>query len=414
MAAIAENQVPVAGPGLFRNRAFMALFVGQTISIIGDGFHSVALGLWVLQTTGSATAMATIMSVQMAANVLLGTLAGAIVDRVDRYRAMMLINAVRFLLSGAIAYLIFSGVTTLLPLVILSGLLSVAGNFYGPALQASLIIIVGKENVPKAVSLRQVTNTLAGVAGPLLGGTVVALAGGATAMTVDAFTFLFAGIMTLLGGYFPSPARSGEATRSIWHDMAEGIGYIRHNPLITSVVGLAPLLNFFGMASFLLLPVIAVRIWHASPTQFGALEASVPLGLAIGAAVLMAVSKKLTRRGWWMIGAMFCNGLTMSLVPFMPSVVSALPILAVGGIFNAVVNVLLTIVIQTETPADMQGRVFGTLNAVFSVANPMAMMLAGVLADRFSPVLLAAGAGLAVVLLSATVMPAAKALRNYN
>jgi len=416
MAAIAEANAPVASaPGLFQNRPFVALFIGQTVSIIGDGFHSVALGLWVLQTTGSATAMATIMTVRMLVTILLGSLAGAIVDRVDRYKVMVAVNAVRFLITGAIAYLIYSGMHSLLPIVVLSGLLAVAGNFYGPALQASLINIVGKEQIQQATSLRQVSNTLAQVVGPLLGGAVVAFTGGWAAMSIDSVTFLFGLIMTIVGGYFPSPVRNEAAGRSsIWADMKEGLVQIRKNPIISTMVTVAPLLNFFATATFLLLPVIAVRVWQTTPTQFGAMEASFPLGFAAGAALLMAFSKKMSRRGWWIITGTFFTGLGMVLIPLMPTVTIALPVMVATGLVNALINVLFSVVLQSETPPEVQGRVFGTLNSLTGIANPLAMMLAGVLADRVSPVLLASGAGIVVLLISIGIIPWARPLRSYN
>jgi MFS transporter, DHA3 family, macrolide efflux protein len=405
---------PERRASLWRNRTFLALLSGQAISVIGDGFHSVALGLWVLQTTGSATAMATIMSVRVLTTILLGSFAGAVVDRVDRRRLMIAMNVVRFGVVAVIALLMAGGRTGMLPIVVLTGALAVCGNFFGPAFQASLINIVRKEDIQKATGVLQVTNTLGQVVGPFLGGTLVATTSGALALTVDAVSFLAGALFIWAGGSFASPRRASAGKASIFGDMREGFGLIRRNPLILSLVSVAPPLNFFGNAFGLLLPVVAVRVWMVSPTEFGAIEAIFPLGFALGAAMVMMMAAKIRRRGWWIITGIFFAGVGATLVPLSPTVPVALPLMAFTGFAISICNVMLPVIMQHEVPAEMQGRVFGTLNSLTSIASPVAMMLAGLLADKFDPVLLAAGAGGLMVLTSLAVGLFARPLRTYN
>ncbi|HLN60132.1 MAG TPA: MFS transporter [Symbiobacteriaceae bacterium] len=415
VAAAELKQAETAGrAGLWRNRTFVSLLIGQAVSVVGDGFHSVALGLWVLQTTGSAAAMATIMSVRVIATILLGSFAGAVVDRVDRRRLMIGMDVVRFALVVLIALLMARGQTSLLPVVVITGLMAVCGNFFGPAFQASMVNIVRKDEVQKATGLLQVVNTLGQVVGPFIGGTVVAAWGGWMALSVDAASFLIAAVMIWLGGRFASPKREAGAHSSLWSDMREGFRYIRSNPLALSVVSVAPALNFFGNAAGLLTPVIAVRVWHANATQFGSLEAIFPLGFAVGAAAVMALSSKMRRRGWWMIGSILLTGVGITLVPLAPSVAVALPYMFFTGLANAVCNVMLPVILQTEVPADMQGRVFGTLMSLVSIASPVAMLVSGVLADRFDPVMLGALAGALMLLTGVVVTFVSSPMRAYN
>lgn len=398
---------------LFRNRTFVSLWAGQAISAVGDGFHSVALGFWVLQTTGSAAAMATVMTVRMLAQILLGSFAGAVADRVDRRKLMIGSNVARFGLVLAIALLVKHAGTPLLPVVLLTGLLATVGNFFGPAFQASLVNIVGKDSIQQATSLMQITNTLAQVVGPVLGGTIVGLYGGWAALLGDSISFLVAAALIVAGGAFPSPRREQKARQSFWGDMREGFAYIRSNPLAKGVITLAPPLNFFASAAFLLLPVIAIKVWMASPAQYGTLEAFFPMGFALGAVLVMALAKKMQRRGWWMLLGILMTGVGMMITVLMPSTAAAMPVVLVTGFFNGVLNVLLMTIMQAEVPSEMQGRVFGTFGSITGIANPAAMMVAGLLADRFSPVNLAVYAGIGMVLVSFGCF-ASKALRNYN
>jgi MFS family permease len=411
-AAVAQP-AETTRPTLWRNRTFVALWIGQAISVIGDGFHSVALGLWVLQTTGSATAMATIMTVRMVVTILLGSLAGTVVDRVDRRRLMIGMDVARFALVGGVALLVAHTGTSLLPVILLTGLISVCGNFFGPAFQASLINIVDKDDVQKATSLLQVTNTLAQVVGPLLGGAMVATLGGWVALTGDAISFLLAAVMIWLGGAFASPRRETEQ-KSLWADMREGFGFIKGNALAFNMVIIAPVLNFFAAGAFVLLPVIAVKVWHASATQLGSIESTFPLGFAIGGVLVMALAKKMTRRGWWMLSGIFFTGLGITVAVVMPSVGAALPVLVVTGFFNAIVNVLIGAIMQQEVPPEVQGRVFGTVSSLCSLASPASMMVSGLLADVWSPVLIATVAGLGTLLVSVLAIIGSRTMRAYN
>ncbi|HYF91425.1 MAG TPA: MFS transporter [Symbiobacteriaceae bacterium] len=414
MAAVAETTPKTAQAGLFRNRTFLSIWLGHTISIIGDGFHSVALGLWVLQTTGSSTAMATIMAVRALSGVLLGAVAGTVVDRTDRRRMMIGTDLIRFVLVLAVAALVMRPGASFAVILALSALISIAGQFFGPAMNASLVNIVGKESLQQASGLLQMTNTLAQVLGPFLGGTVVALWGGWVALTADAVSFLISAVFILLGGYFASPRVEKEQT-SFWGDLKEGLRFIKGHSLARGVVTFAPAINLFGNAlGGVLLPVIVVKVWHATAFEFGLAEAAFPLGFAIGAGLLMAFATKLRRRGYIMFGGLLLASVLMTVVPLMPSTLPAIPIYVFSGLFLAFPNVIFMVTLQSEIPTEVQGRVFGMLGSLLSATAPLAFLVAGPLADIFSPVHVSLAFGFGLVLTCLSGLVTAPALRDYN
>lgn len=414
MATAAQAPVTPKATSLFRNRTFVSLWIGHVLSVVGDGFHSVALGIWVLQATNSASAMAIIMSSRVVVNILLGAVGGTLVDRSDRRTLMIAMDVIRFFTVGGIALLVKAGNTSLLPIIALTVLTSVAGNFFGPAFQASLVNIVGKEELPKASGLLQITNTAGQIVGPFLGGTIVAIFGGWAALSVDAVSFLVAALAIAIGGSFASPRREGTVNRSFWKDLTEGVQYIRKHPLASGVVAVAPLLNFFGNAIGVLLPVIAIKVWLASSVQLGALEAMFPAGFAIGAMAIMASVNKMKRRGAWMMSGIASAGALISAVALMPSVTAAMPVTLLCGIALSFGNVLLQLSLQSEVEPEVQGRVFGTLGSLVNVASPLSMLAAGLLADLFSPVLIVAVAGVMMLFTAAGGYLLSPGIRNYN
>lgn len=412
------SDLPVAAPAetpvtLLQNRTFTVILAGNMISVLGNGFQTVALGLWVLQTTGSAKAMALLLTVRIVIGILLGVVAGTVVDRVDRRQIMIHMNLIRFVLVGATAYLIAQPHTSFTAILILTGLSGVCAAFFGPAFQASLINIVGKEQLPQASSLLQLVNTLAQVIGPFLGGVVVALYGGAVALSVDAATFLIAGLFIAMAGSFASPRAESGGKRSFWAETREGLTFIRSRPVVRSVALISPMVNFFGNAIGVLLPVIAIQVWQASSVAFGTMEATFPLGFAVGAALLMAFSKRLRHRGKLMLTGISLAGVAITTIALMPTIESALPLILVMGVVMALPNVLVQVLLQTEVPPELQGRVFGTLGSVVQVASPLSIMTAGFLADMVGPVVVMAAAGVLLALSALIGSALSPGLRSY-
>lgn len=414
MAAIPAAPTNTPATPFFRNRTFISLWLGHTLSIIGDGFHSVALGFWVLQATGSASAMALIMSTRVVVSILLGAVGGTVVDRSDRRTLMIAMDLIRFLTVGGIALLVRAGETSLLPIIALTALTAVAGNFCNPAFQASLINIVGKEELPKASGLLQVTNTVGQIVGPFLGGAIVALFGGWAALSLDALSFLIAAVAVVVGGAFPSPRQESGERSTFFKDLTAGFQYIRRHPLVSGLAVVAPVINFFGNAIGVLLPVIAVKRWQANSVQLGALEAMIPAGFAIGAMVIMVVAKKIARRGAWMMGGVAAAGALLAIVALMPSASAAMPVTLLCGVAFSLCNVLIQISLQSEIEPEIQGRVFGTLSSLVQVASPLSMIAAGFLADSFSPTIIVAVSGVMLVCVSLGGYLFSPGIRTYN
>ncbi|HLN64880.1 MAG TPA: MFS transporter [Symbiobacteriaceae bacterium] len=414
MASVTLDHPAAQNPAsLWRNRTFLAIWLGHMISILGDGFHSVALGLWVLQTTGSAKAMASVMTVRLIVGVLLGAVAGTAVDRSDRRKLMIATDVIRFALVGGVAVLVARPGTPFAAVLLLTGLISVCSQFFNPAFQASLVNIVGKDEVPKATSLLQLTNTLTMVVAPVLGGTVVGLWGGWAALVADAASFLLSALLILAGGTFASPRNEGEQ-RSFLTDLKAGFGYIRTQPLVRSIVALAPVINFFAAAFQVLFPVIVVKLWLASAVQFGSMETFFTLGFALGAAALMALSTRLRRRGWWMLGGIIVAGALISVMSLVHSIPVAFGLMLLMGLSLAFPNLILQMTLQAEVPTDVQGRVFGTLSSLCNVASPAAMLIAGILGDWYSPLVILATSGLLLVGSAVTSSVFSAGLRDYN
>lgn len=410
---LTQPGTPGSRPALWRNRTFLFNWLAALTSVLGDGVHGVALALWVLQSTGSARSMGIVLAVRGIVAVALGPVAGTVADRVDRRKLMIGMDLVRVLTVGALAWLMVTPGIPFPAVVALAALTTAANQFFAPAFQSSLVNIVQKSDLPRATGLLQVSQTMGHVLGPVLGGTVVALAGGAAAMAGDAASFLLSAGLILAGGAFPSP-RQGSGSGSFWSEMRAGFRYVRGQPLVRGIVTLAPVVNFFANGAMILLQVIAIKVWLASDVEFGAVEGAISLGFLLGGAAVMALGQKLRRRGRWMAAAGILTGTLLTTVVRMPGVQWALPVLVALGVALAFINVLLQVALQSEVPTEMQGRVFGTMSSLAGMTAPVAFLVAGLLADQFPPVLVATISGVLLTAAMAAGFLLQPGLRDYQ
>jgi DHA3 family macrolide efflux protein-like MFS transporter len=397
-------------------RMFGMVWFGSTVSAMGDGFATVALGIWVLQATGSALAMSQIMLARSLVSILFGPIAGGVADRFQRQRlavACQMFLTVAFL--GVAWLMAQGGGVPLVPIMALLATATLLNSLLQPAMQASTVMIVGKDHLGKANSLLQLSKMAANILGPVLGGAAMVAFGGYMCMIINAVSFLIAGICIALAGRIPDPTDMdrGERKPPFWRLVTEGVRFLASDKLVASFVFLlAPMLVFFQTAIGLLFPTLAVISWKVSGVLFGVLDALFALGFVIGFSVMMKLGDKLRYRGLVFAGMVVLTGLVLSGMGFARNAYVVMPILLSIGILMSPANIVLQTVLQTKVPPEMQGRVFGVVQAAFSAATPLSLVLVGLASDKFGPgaATVAAGIGFSLVGLLAVAVPAVRRL----
>src|SRR5687767_3173044 len=184
--------------------AFALLLAGQTVSRLGDAIYAIALAWWVLEETGSAAAMGTVLAARTLPELVFLLLGGVAVDRVSRLRLMLLADAARAAIATALAVLAWSAALSV-PIVLVAGaLFGVVTAFFYPAYLAVVPDLVPAASLPSANSLRGLSNRVAAVVGPAVGAALVAASGPGLAFALDGVSF---GVSALcLVGLARSPA----------------------------------------------------------------------------------------------------------------------------------------------------------------------------------------------------------------
>lgn len=403
---------------LWRNKPFTLLFVGTTLSTFGGSFHSIALNLWVLNTTGSAKMMSVLLVMNLALSSLLGPVAGTLADRLNRRTLMLWSNAIRALVVGLMAIAIAIPDMPFIAVVLLSVFVTAAGLVQSPAFNASITTIVGKEHIQQATGVMSLSENISRTVGFGVGGVIVAAFGGPAAIAVDAATFLVAFLLIIAAGPFngsPMQAiKEQKAPANFKAQFVMGLKYIWRDPIAKSVMLMSPILTLFFMCALMLTQVMAVKVWHATPFQFGLFEACIPLGYMLGAGVIVMLDKRLLHRGKLIMASLMMMGPLYMLLSAMTSAALAIPVILALGFMYAFCTVLINIILRLEVSEELQGRVFGTLGSFMSVTPSIGLVIASYAADRYGAGAVVFVIGLLLSLFGIAALLSFKHIRKYN
>ncbi len=380
---------------LGRNCDYRRLWASRTISLLGDFAAMVALVLFVIRTEGSGTAVGLLLLVR-AVTGLLGPLAGAVVDRTDQRGLMLGCELGQAALVAAIALLLppfpvvlalFAGVS------VLSALFQPAGRSVLPAL-------VSDEDLPSANALRGIGANIGYVAGPALGGFLVAGFGIRAALLLDVLTFLLsAALLSRLPALPPALAATG--TRSgVFHDTWTGLRYVSRHPTARAVtLGLFLVVAFAGLdnvaAGFL-----AEEVFGMGALGLGLLSSSYGAGMVLAPLALLRWGGRLDPASVLLLG-IGLMGVGTLLTGLAPIFLFAVAVQGTAGVGNGLENVANDVLIQRTVPRPMMGRVFGAVYSGASVGENIAYAAGGRLLDLTSAraVYVIAGSGALVALL---------------
>lgn len=373
-------------------KAFLTIWLGQVVSMLGSGLTGFALGVWVYQSTGSVTKFALIAFFTSLPGLVILPLAGALVDRWDRRRTMIVSDCGAGFASLVIALLLWAGRLELWHIYLLMAVSSVFNAFQFPAFTASTTLLVPKKQLGRASGLTQMIQ-MAQIVAPLLAALLLSQIQIWGILLVDFATFLFA-MLTLLVVRIPSPERApaGAAAGSVWADTAFGWRYLRERPGLLALLLVFASTNFtIGMLQALLTPLV---LSFSTATALGTVTTVAGLGMLVGS-IAMSVWGGPKRRIRGIFAALLVQGLILLAGGLRPNLVLIGAAAFVLLLMAPIVNGCSQTIWQSKVAPELQGRVFAVRRMVALSSLPVAYFLAGPLADRIFEPLLSPGGALA-------------------
>jgi MFS family permease len=360
----------------------IALFSANAISNVGNVLAAIAIPWFVLQTTGSAaqtgiTGFFTILPVVVA-----GFFGGALVDRMGYRRTSIvadLASGVTVALIPLLHFTIGLEFWQLMVLVFLGGLLDAPGSTARTALIPDVATLAAIP-LERATSMAQVVERGSRLVGAPLAGLLISVMGAANVLWLDAASFIIsAALIAALVAVAPRESERAASGRYI-DEVLDGLRFMRGHALVLSMIIIVMITNLLDAAfGGVLLPVYVNEVF-GNPLNIGLFIGVMGGGAVVGGLIYGAIGHRLPRYatfvGMFILTSLYTWGFALFL-PFPMILVGA----AIAGVGSGPLNPIIDTVIFERVPADMRGRVLGTIQAGAWMTMPLGMLLAGVLTE---------------------------------
>jgi MFS family permease len=382
-----QMSTPVASatrlPKTFRalqHRNFQLYFTGQLISVAGTWMQMVAQAWLVYQLSHSELMLGVVGFAAAIPALLISPWAGVVVDRVNKRNLIVITQATAMMLAFILAALTFTGLVQVWEIVALAAMMGVVNAFDGPARQAFVVEMVGREDLPNAIALNSMMFQAARVIGPALGGVLLATVGTAWCFFINGVSFL-AVIVCLLQMRLTPRTRVLDIG-SPWSDLKHGLRYVLLHRNIFALLMLALIFSVFGISYNTLLPALVDQILGAGATGYGALNAFIGAGAVVGAFIMARYGDR-GQRGRWLVWMILLFPFILWLFALNTQFVVALG-LGVGlGVGFMLVFTCINTLLQTNVDDQMRGRVMGLYTLTFFGFAPFGNLAIGRLAEQW-------------------------------
>ncbi|BAY49719.1 major facilitator superfamily MFS_1 [Scytonema sp. HK-05] len=387
---------------LLKNRNFMLLWIGQLLSQLADKVFFVLMVALLenyppLPGLAENSMYSTLMVAFTIPAILFGSAGGVFVDRFPKKLIMVGSDVVRGLLTLFIPFL----PREFLILLVLTFAISTVTQFFAPAEQAAIPLLVRKENLMAANALFSSTMMGALIVGFAVGEPILSWAKNSVGaeygqeLVVAALYLVSAGIMQPINFKDNVSHDNSQPVINPWTDFKEGLRYLRKNRLVlNAMLQLTTLYCVFAA-----LTVLAIRLAHEfglKEKQFGFFLAAAGVGMVLGAGILGHWGDKLNQKPLPLIGFLLM-ALVLGVFSFTHNLLLAFALCALLGIGAAFIGVPMQTLIQQQTPPTMHGKVFGFQNHAVNIALSAPLAITGPVTDALGLRIVLVGMSVVVV-----------------
>lgn len=354
----------------------------------------VAQGWLVYQISRSEATLGVVAFASAIPSLAVSPWAGVIIDRMQKRNLLIATQVASMLMAFLLAALTFTEMVQVWHVVVIAAVLGAVNAVDGPARQAFVVEMVGREDLPSAIALNSMTFNTARVIGPAFGGLLLATVGAAWCFTVNGLSFLAVIFGLIAMRLAPSELRS--TAQSPWEELKSGIRYATGHAEISGLLLLALVLSVFGITYSTVLPAYVDRVLGLDASAFGWMTAATGIGALVGVAGITGLSERVARGQ-----ILFTAAILFPVVLAGVSVVTWFPLVillaGLSGMGFMTQFVLINTLLQTRVDNSVRGRVMSLYTLTFLGFAPFGNLAIGAVSEvRGIPaaILLAAGATL--------------------
>jgi len=374
-----------AGDSIFASRSFRQYYFGQAFSYLGDGLRLLAIPLLVFYLTHKALGVGIGLILEIAPFALLGPVAGAFADRVDRRRLMIACDFIRFcvLATFAITFLMHTMTLTLL----YSGLivLSISAAFFMSGQAPSIPYLLGKGRTTEAMSVLISTESATNMIGPVVGGALFSIIGPLPALVMNAFTYGVSQIsLSMVPTLGPDVQGGRPSLRELLEEIGDGFRYTLKDAGMRAMTLMSFFLNVFGFGCYAILVPYLKQVYGSSDQQIGFFYGIAAIGMICGSLLAGRLGNRWTF-GRMMTVVFFIDAFVFIPFNFAPNMYLAA---ANWAITSACAGFEVTQIIGWRlriTPENLTGRVTGVVRLVALVGSVPGILLLSWMDDHYGP-----------------------------
>ncbi len=363
-----------------KNAAFRSLFVAALVSNIGTWMQTVGAQWFLVIERADPTVVALVQTASLSPTLILTVFAGALADRVDRRRLLILVQIYAAAAAAVLTVVAAAGLLDPLTLLILMFAIGCASALTTPAWQAIQPELVPRDQIPAAASLGGVAADAARAIGPPVAGLLVAFIGPAAVFGLNAVSFV-AVIVALVAWKRPESAPADATQESAGEPGTGGLGFIWRSQegrriLVQSAVFALP-----ASALWALLPLVASQSWGLRAIGYGTVLGTVGVGAVCGAFVMPRISAKLPPALILAVAAIM-TAVGLAAAAYFP-LWAAVPLLLLTGVAWIAALTTLTVAAQLLLPQWVRARGLAVFLVVLIGAQALGSLLWGMLATHF-------------------------------
>ncbi|WP_425321279.1 MFS transporter [Couchioplanes caeruleus] len=375
--------------------AFSVLWVGQVLSTLGTRMTNFALSIWIWQATGHASDLALMTFFAFAATVVFSPIAGSLIDRWSRRLTILLSDAGSAIVTALLLALYLTGSVSVWHLYVVNVVTGALLAFQLPAYSATISLMMEKDHYPRANAMLSLARSVPAIFAPAAAGALLAATNIEVVLLVDAISYALAVVTVFMVRIPPRPVSEHEETPSMWRDSVLGFAYILRRPGLLGLQGILFAVGLFAAMGWVLLtPMVMARTGNAE-AQVGVVLSVGAIGGVLGGAllgVLRPTRQKMLRLllaalAFGLFGRVLL-GVGDSLFVWSAAWFFAwLCVPFIDGYGQAIW--------QEKVSPELQGRVFAARQLIENLAVPIALGIAGPLADYFLEPAMRSGGSLA-------------------
>lgn len=363
-----------------RTRNYRLYFAGQIVSLSGTWMQSVAQAWLVLKLSGSGVDLGIVTALQFLPILLAGPWGGVVADRVDKRKLIAVTQTCAAVLALVLGILTVTGVVQLWMVYVMAMLLGTVNLVDNPTRQAFVMEMVGRDDVPNAVSLNSVVVNAARIVGPAFAGLLIATVGIGICFLLNSASF--AAVIVAFALMRPDELHRGAPVPRKRGQLVEGLRYVwSHGELRTPLLLMA-VVGTLAYNFSVVFPLLVERSFHSGAGTYGILYSVMGAGAVMGGLVIAARSRATPAL---LAGSMLGFGAALVAAATMPSlaleIAVMLPVGAGSTAFIATSNSLL----QLQATPEMRGRVMALFSVVFLGSTPIGGPLIGWIAQQWGP-----------------------------